>query len=384
MEYFVEELKNKKIIAADDIKILKNYINKKYSKADAKEKAKMLSNTIHRILDSNLKELPEDYRQTIKIDILKSTFSQNKTSIFMYDAFNCCMKNEYLKQNSKKEILKWINAHIKNKIEENDLNIYVGIPQNTISQDIKIDLSKVNDGYPTASLNLKAPIVIPDKSIKITKDYKSNKKPLIFAILSAILILEIMGQSFYGKNILKASFSLISASETKGIYIKNIIEEVTLEDYNKSHPNKYLPEYLKYQKVDTRKLKAFLNSRNSLLYKEPYFSTIMTTAKEFNLNPILLFAITGQEQNFVPINTNNAYKIANNPFNVYHSWQEYNTNISDSSKIAANTIINLSENRPEENNPFIWIGKKYAEDTNWGNGVQSIFEEINSYFSSNN
>lgn len=74
MEYFVEELKNKKIIAADDIKILKNYINKKYSKADTKEKAKMLSNTIHRILDSNLKELPEDYRQTIKIDILKVHF----------------------------------------------------------------------------------------------------------------------------------------------------------------------------------------------------------------------------------------------------------------------------------------------------------------------
>ncbi|WP_368488276.1 hypothetical protein [Clostridium sp. BJN0013] len=384
MEYFVEELKNKKIIAADDIKILKNYINKKYSRADSKEKAKMLSNTIHNILDSNLKELPKEYRQTIKMDILRSTFSQNKTSIFMYDAFNCCMKNEYLKQNFRKEILRWINAHIKNKINENDLNIYVSKPHDTVSQNIKIILPKVNAVYSGISSNLNTHITMPGESIKIMKDFQLNKKILIFAILIVILIFEIIGQPFYGENLLKTSFSLISSSEKNSIYIKNLIEEVTLEDYSKKHPNKYLPEYLKYQKVDTRKLKIFLSSRNSLLCKEPYFSTIMTTAKEFNLNPILLFAITGQEQNFIPINTTYAYKVANNPFNVYHSWQEYNTNISDSSKIAANTIINLSENRPEENNPFIWIGKKYAEDTNWGNGVQSIFEEINSYFSTIN
>ena len=384
MEYFVEELKNKKIIADYDIKILKNYINKKYSYADTKEKAKILSNTIHHILDSNLKELPDEYRQTIKMDILKSTFSQNKTSIFMYDAFNCCIKNEYLKQNFRKELLKWINAHVKNKIKENDLNIYVGISKNDISEDVKTSVSKINDSYSPTYLNLREPVTISGESIKTTKNYQLNKKILTFAILTVILILEIIGQPPYGKNILKTSFSLISASEKNGIYIKNLIEDATLEDYSKDHPNKYLPEYLKYQRIDIDKLKSFLNSRNSLLCKEPYFSTIMTTAKEFNLNPILLFAITGQEQNFVPVSTPNAYKIANNPFNVYHSWQEYNTDISDSSKIAANTIINLSENRPPENNPFMWIGKKYAEDTNWGNGVESIFEEINSCFSTIN
>lgn len=48
--------------------------------------------------------------------------------------------------------------------------------------------------------------------------------------------------------------------------------------------------------------------------------------------------------------------------------------------IAARTIINLSIDKPKENNPFMWIGKKYAEDENWGNGVQSIFEEINHYY----
>ena len=39
-------------------------------------------------------------------------------------------------------------------------------------------------------------------------------------------------------------------------------------------------------------------------------------------------------------------KIANNPFNVYHSWQEFNTTIDDSARIAGNTIIRLSFERP--------------------------------------
>ncbi|MFL0198070.1 hypothetical protein ACJDU8_21250 [Clostridium sp. WILCCON 0269] len=386
MRYFVEELKNKKILAADDIKILKDYINKKYSEATSKERAQMLSNTIHHILDSNLKEFPKKYRQAIRIDILKNTFSQNKTSIFMYDVFNCCMKNQSLKQNSKKEILKWVNANIKNKIQENDLNIYTRKAETTLVQDAKTPVGSIdiNTSYSDIYMNLNNSITMPVKPLKITKNFKLNKKFLTFIIIIIILISGISVQLLYGKNILKTSLSLIQLSKKNSIYIKSFIEDVISENYGKNYPNKYLPQYLKYQRVDTYKLKAFLNNRNSLLCNDPYFSTIMNTAKEFNLNPILLFAITGQEQNFVPVDTPNAYKIANNPFNVYHSWQEYNTNINDSSRIAANTIINLSENRPEENNPFMWIGKKYAEDVNWGSGVQCIFEEINNYYVSPN
>jgi hypothetical protein len=96
-----------------------------------------------------------------------------------------------------------------------------------------------------------------------------------------------------------------------------------------------------------------------------------------------LFAITGQEQQFVPRTGRNAIKIANNPFNVYHSWYEYNTNVSNSAKIAASTIINLSKGRPESVNPLCWINLRggiggYAEDANWWIGVSKIFKEIKS------
>ncbi|MCI1944872.1 hypothetical protein [Clostridium luticellarii] len=359
MEYFVEELKSKKIIGADDIQILKNYIDKKYIKTGSKEKAKMLSKTIHHILDENLKELPENYRQAIKLNILKETLFKNKESIFMYDIFNYCMKNEFLKKNFKKELTQWINSNIESKIQEIDLNNY--------EKNVKKDMPSLSDKCSKNTFNY----ILPFDSNPL----KFSKK--ILAVI--IVVILIMGIS--GKFILKSHFNIAEFSQDERTHLEDFIDRITLENYEKNFPNVYLPEYLKYQDIDKNKLKSYLSTRNSLLCKEPYFSTIINTSKEFNLNPILLFAITGQEQNFVPVNTPNAYKIANNPFNVYHSWQEYNTDIGDSSRIAAHTIINLSINRPKENNPFMWIGKKYAEDQNWGNGVQSIFEEINHYYS---
>ncbi len=147
-----------------------------------------------------------------------------------------------------------------------------------------------------------------------------------------------------------------------------------------------LPDELKYTNIDTGKLKAYLNKRNSLLADEPYFSTIIDTSEKYDLNVALMFAITGQEQSFVPKSSPNAYKIANNPYNVFHSWYEYNTNIGDSVNIACKTVINLSKGRPEGANPIAWINTRggeggYAEDTNWWIGVSKIFHEITTYTS---
>jgi hypothetical protein len=140
--------------------------------------------------------------------------------------------------------------------------------------------------------------------------------------------------------------------------------------------NAHLPDYLMYKNVHTTNLKDFLKSRNSLLAEEPYFSTILSVSKDFNLNPLVMFAITGQEQSFVPKNNKNAYKIANNPFNVFNSWRKYNTNIEDASTIAARTLVNLSKNKPEDIDAFTWINRKYSQDQNWSKAVRSIFKQI--------
>jgi hypothetical protein len=140
--------------------------------------------------------------------------------------------------------------------------------------------------------------------------------------------------------------------------------------------NGHLPDYLMYKTVNISNLKDFLKSRNSLLAEEPYLSTILDVSKDFNLNPLVMFAITGQEQSFVPKNSENAYAIANNPFNVFNSWKKYNTNIEDTSNIAARTIVNLCKNRPDTMDAFTWVNRKYSEDKEWSKAVRSIFKQL--------
>jgi hypothetical protein len=113
--------------------------------------------------------------------------------------------------------------------------------------------------------------------------------------------------------------------------------------------------------------------RNSLLAEEPYFEVILSTAYEYGIHPLVFFAISGQEQAFVPMNNSNARKIANNPYNIFRSWQHYNTDIKDSTRIAARTILTLSKGCPQGKDPFQWINRKYAEDKKWWVGVRNCY-----------
>jgi hypothetical protein len=133
---------------------------------------------------------------------------------------------------------------------------------------------------------------------------------------------------------------------------------------------------LKYEEVDAPKLKKWLERKNSMLAEEPYFTAILSTAKQYNIHPLLLFAIVGQEQAFVLKNAAAAKKIANNPFNVFGSWEKYNTDIFDSSRLAADTIIRSSRNRPAYMSTIRWMNRKYAEDPNWWSGVTKLFEQM--------
>ena len=137
-----------------------------------------------------------------------------------------------------------------------------------------------------------------------------------------------------------------------------------------------LHEELKYEEIDGKKLKKWLEKKDSLLADDPYFTAILATSKKYDIHPLLMFAIIGQEQSFVPKSFAAAKKIANNPFNVYGSWEKYNTDIYDSSSLAADVIIKSSRNRPVYMNTIRWINRRYAEDPNWWNGVSKLFTQM--------
>jgi len=133
-----------------------------------------------------------------------------------------------------------------------------------------------------------------------------------------------------------------------------------------------LPQELLYVDINKSELIAYLNTRNSLLAEESYVDTILAVAKAKNIHPLLLFAITGQEQGFVPRDNKRAKEIVNNPFNVYHSWQDYNTTLEQATTVAANTINRLSKGRPNGTDAITWINREYAEDQGWSSGVRSL------------
>ncbi len=374
MDKFINELKETKVISKDDIETLKNYINKKYDENESTIRAKMLSNTIHNILYKKLDGIPDAYKSSIKVNTLKNTFAKNKTLITLYDVFDSCLSENDLKTNCTSILTNWVNLNISDNIKEEDLKEYLA-NGNQCTNQCEIESSdNVPASTPPNTLNNDTNVILNNKSLnfnlKYFKNFQfSNKIVITLSIIFFIITFYPLSRFAYN----------VSSKDNFKLYSNKPKDSSQSSSYNTTSKfsNTHLPEYMRYKKINEVKLKSFLVNHKSLLAKEPYFSTVLSVAKEFNLNPLVFFAITGQEQNFVPESAKDSSKIANNPFNVFHSWQEYNTDIKDSSKIAARTVINLSKDMPKDSDPFLWIGKNYAEDPNWGKGVEAIFKDLN-------
>lgn len=311
-----KNLNNKIILTKEEILKIRQTINNENIDKSAKEKANILSETIHCILEEHLIGIKNCNKKQIKISLLKNTFFNNKDSISYSDIYNTITSDAFKNIVSSEEISIWENSIIKNNNRRN-----------------------------------------------VPKPHY-NKLIIFFICTFFILILT---------HRYKSMSSYVFSNRIKHVEKINYELLVCKVENNNSSS---IPSYFKYIEIDKEKLRTFLISRNSLLSEEPYFSSIINSAKEFDLNPLILFAITGQEQSFVPKTDKHYKKIANNPFNVFHSWMEYNTDIVDSSKIACRTVINLCQDRPQGEDPFKWINRKYAEDKNWHKGVKSIYNEL--------
>ncbi len=336
MEDFSQELKVIKIFLKEDIARLRQYINKKFPYYDTKRQAQILIDSLRRILDKHMVGLPQQHQKSIREKLLKEVLLSKADGLFMYDIYEASAALE-VDEGFSTELCQWVNRYISSPIEATP-KIELAIPANLAAEGVPSSLTVI-DAAPEKPLR----ILVEEKKIRI--------------LLMAALIL------FSSAGIYTTQLNRQPPQEI-------VIEEPVAYIYT------HLPPHFYYKEIDTEKLKAYLNTRNSLLAQEPYFSAILETSREFQLNPLILFAIAGHEQGFVPMEHPSAYEIANNPFNVFNSWQSYNTDITDSSGIAARTIINLLLDRPEEMNPFQWINRKYAEDENWWRGINSIYNRL--------
>jgi hypothetical protein len=160
------------------------------------------------------------------------------------------------------------------------------------------------------------------------------------------------------------------------------------------------PQELKYQPVHADVVAVFMNQYvaaegGSYLAQQPGdIQTIINAAQAHGLNPLLLIAITGQEQSFDPINQDTPtddYLISQDPFNYGGCWNQWDGTLAESANNTANKLAGrLSTTPPVGEGAIEWINDPnntgddglYAvtdgqPTPGWWEGVNMIFQDLN-------
>ena len=333
------------IIDETVIRRVKQYIEGKHPGFTAEQQEDVFSNAIHRIIDVHLPEFEESTRVIIRQRLLARLEGEGAASLLNRDVLEVCLLLE-LEEPALAQLEVWMG---KQQLAAGSCPPFAS-------------------PYPLIPKKLSLPQEhLSQEPLAHQASLPSSGSRRIWQLAGAALLVFFLWAAgaptepdIHPKVDYNASLSSASVDSTS---------LPAISDFP-------LPDEYTYHQVNTVELKGWLQSRSSLLAEEPYFPAILEAAERNNLNPLLLFAITGQEQGYVPKEKKQAKKIANNPFNVHHSWQAYNTGIADSAHIASKTILSISRTRPEGAHPIQWLNTRYAEDPEWWVGVNSIFEKL--------
>ena len=334
---------NQPLLSLDSIQRIRQYVELKFSHLPKDKHAEIVADAIAKVVEQQLPSFENDTKKTITYDIIKHIVIQQKRSVLLGDVVQACELHP-LSEKEKESFIDWRHQYTP-QVEETAIHNEQASVQDEVAAAAEITLSVHQ------------------------KDEKKRKKLSLYYTFAFILLFSVI--------IVISQLSLIKQNSNHTLSAEEAITELTISQYPTDNlPHNELPGYLQFTEFDKDIIKSYLNTRNSILVEEPYFETIYNTAYEFNIHPVLLFSITGQEQGFVPRDHEFANDIAQNPFNVFYSWQDYNTTIKDTTAIAARTLINLSKERPTEIDAIKWINRKYAEDQNWHIGVSWFFNTI--------
>ena len=345
MKLILNGLKQHSIISSQYIQTLRHSLKEEHPDFTTLQQAQLFAQALHRLLDDELAPFDQHLQKHLKYTLLKKTIHKEYFSIDAGDILSAYTQLEQTEHAHIASLTEWINHYQKSPLSFEEVYALVDY----MKQETE---SKVT---PSTTKNTKK---------------KSNFLRLGYLLLTTILLIS----AYFYKMIYLPDVTNTSQTYLADIQIESPVPvepEIKLEV-----PDHSMQPTLQYQEFDQEALRNWLEQRNSLLASEPYFSTIIETAKDFNIHPLLLFSITGQEQNFVPKVHEHAEEIANNPFNLYGSWKIYNTSIEESSQIVSRTLINLGKGCPENEDQIKWINKAYAEDPNWHLGVTYFFNEL--------
>ncbi len=387
---FVAELKQFSVLQSDQIISFRNYIHNKYPAASIQQRSIILADTIDKVIDKYIQDFNKGIRDQVKYEVLQRAVLTGNYNIDGSDIFRACLFIKDTGENFNVSLTNWLNKNCCNPIEEKHIELLLTKIANSYNEYLDYELEHII-GKSTFKLEddcINSTIVIDTSYFRgsiverVRATYKYLKGRAIGeyipyqVLVTTLMLIALLNSSQFVQRQDNIGNGINPQMRFAGLpnFEAFPVQENT---YQQKSVDEQLTYALQYRQVDEKSLIEFLSRKGSLLCEEPYFSSIIQASHEYDINPLLLFAITGQEQAYVPKNVKNAKLIANNPFNVYGSWQVYNTDILDSARIAANLVATLNKNRPPSIDPIVWINTKYAEDKMWHVGVAKLLKELN-------
>lgn len=361
MVNLLRHLNNKILINDLIVKKMKYEVNMLFFDQPSKEKAKLLASKINNQIDTALVGLNEEDKESVRKNIIRHSFLvvQNPASdhVNYGHVFTTLTNFDDYPSDTKKRLSRWL-----------DLNTALAYDDNMLSQ--YITLYKIKTDTPDQKV---AAIEYQPKE-KPTQKKKYRLTARILWVPVTIIIISLF--SFILKN---EADKLKARMEVPPLYESSLNPEVLsfIDSYYEEVTGTVNSPYA-YSALDFNSIYHYLKMKNSKLIGANYLSIINSLSASYDVNPLLLIAIIGQEQNFVPSDHEYSDIIINNPYNIFGSWVNYNTDFEDATTICLNTIETALNTLPEDEDLITWLNETYAEDKNWSIGVKTIFTKLQS------
>lgn len=341
------------LLSPTDINLIRRYVHTKYAPLPGERRAEIVADAIRRTLQQRLPNVPVDLKNRMTDELISRCLVGEQRDVDPDDVLEICVQLEVDEavrgEKLVTPVLDWAQERVPGRWSREQLTSRLD-RRRLYTIALAPELTGTRDNTPV------------DHWLR-----RIVSRKLSYVVLAATLAIVLgLGSTFLFN--FSAKPDIIPQQLIKSPPVLMTVPEVP-RDIG-------MPPHLRFTEFDAASLKAYLKSRDALLAEEPYFQAIVDSARKYDIHPLLLFAITGQEQAFVPKSSKDAKKIANNPFNVFHSWEDYNTDIQNSADIASKLLVKLANSRPEGHEPFTWFNRTYAEDPLWSDGVKKIFNKL--------
>lgn len=345
------------VLSGGEIIKLRHYIEQKHNYPAPQKRASILANAVHRIIESRLPSFPPEVKKQIRMNLLLE--HSESLTIHVDNVFQQCMSLDLNKEELLLPLVSWVSKQSDDPLPEEQVRSVI-LKTYKKSKSVTSLQALVQEA---AQAHVKTQVKAQTRKLSLTS-YLRTAIPAAVTLAAIFLFILIWQIQSPASQVLQ-----------HGAAVHMPVSEIPPASLAPA-ASSGIPQQLRYTPVDTNRLREYLQSKNSFLADDPYMNAIIQAGEQYDVHPLLLFAITGQEQALVPKDHRTAEEIVNNPFNVYGSWERYNTTIDESAKIAAKTVANVSSRRPEDSHPIQWLNQTYAEDPNWWTGVTWFFDTM--------